>query len=125
MRTVVTFVEFNTPPETENQVITRMDNSGILCFTVLNSVHMIYCQFLFHNLDTKIGTCQKMFDFVGPDDSPPFDQRGKTNLCVQDAQWTNNDAFLVVLFKANSFGVIPRLGSQFVEIYNPTIVNIP
>lgn len=85
---------------------------------------MLYCQVLFTNFDTSLSTSFKLFDFITPDDCPPFDNRGKTNLCVDDVAWTNNDAFVLMAFSSGSFAVLPRLGSNLIQIFNPTVVNI-
>jgi len=79
---------------------------------------------MFSNFDTLFGTAIKLFDFVSPDDCPTFDSRGKTNLCIDDAAWTNNDAFVLLMFSSCSFAVLPRLGSSLIQIFNPTILNI-
>lgn len=49
---------------------------------------MVYCQALFASFDTSVSVIIKLFDFVKPDDCPSFDNRGKTNLCIDDAVWT-------------------------------------
>lgn len=85
---------------------------------------MLYCQVLFSNFDTSFATTIKLFDFVTPDDCPTFDNRGKTNLQIDDVCWTNNDAFVIIIFNSCSFAVLPRLGSSLVQIYNPTLMNI-
>jgi hypothetical protein len=66
----------------------------------------------------------KLFEFVSADDNPPFDSKGKTNLQVDDLAWTNNDAFLILMFNTGALAVLPRLGSQLLQIYNPTIINV-
>lgn len=85
---------------------------------------MLYCQCLFTNIDTSISVSLKLFDFVAPDDSPSFDNRGKTNLCIDDIAWTNNDAFVIIIFNSLTFAVLPRLGNALIALYNPTIQNI-
>jgi hypothetical protein len=40
-------------------------------------------------------------------------------------EWTQNDAFVVVLFSSGCIGVVPRLASSFLKVYNPTVDNIP
>jgi hypothetical protein len=85
---------------------------------------MLYCQVFFSNFDTSFSVAIKLFDFVSPDDCPTFDNRGKTNLCIDDVAWTNNDAFVVMIFNSCSFAVLPRLGSSLIAIFNPTILNI-
>ena len=59
----------------------------------------------------KISTSLKVFNFISPDDCPPFDRKGKTNLVIDDFQWTINDAFIVLLFNTGSLAILPRLGS--------------
>ena len=108
----------------QRSVITKLDNSTELACSVLNSQHMLYCQILFTNLETALSTSIKLFDFVTPDDCPTFDNRGKTNLCIDDIAWTNNDAFIIIIFNCCSFAVLPRLGSSLVQIFNPTLMNI-
>ena len=66
----------------------------------------------------------KLFEFVSADDNPPFDSRGKTNLQVDDLAWTRNDAFLILMFNTGALAVLPRLGSQLLKIFNPTIANV-
>lgn len=85
---------------------------------------MVYCQGMFTNFETSVSVSLKLFDFVNPDDSPSCDNRGKTNLCIDDVAWTNNDAFVVIIFNSFTFGILPRLGNTLVAIYNPTIQNI-
>jgi hypothetical protein len=85
---------------------------------------MLYCQGLFINFETSLSVSLKLFDFVTPDDSPSFDSRGKTNLCIDDAAWTNNDAFVLIIFNSMTFAILPRLGNTLVAIFNPTIQNI-
>lgn len=85
---------------------------------------MIYCSVLFTNIDTAISVVIKLFDFVTPDDSPSFDNRGKTNLIIDDVCWTRNDAFVVLVLNSCTFAVLPRLGNALVALYNPTIANI-
>ncbi len=85
---------------------------------------MLYCQSLFTNFDTSISATFKLFDFVTPDDCPSFDNKGKTNLCIDDASWTKNDAFVILIFNSFTFAVLPRLGNSLIAIYNPTINNI-
>ena len=66
----------------------------------------------------------KLFEFVSADDNPPFDSKGKTNLQVDDLAWTRNDAFVILMFNTGALAVLPRLGSQLLKIYNPTIINV-
>jgi hypothetical protein len=106
------------------QVLTKLDNSGQLSFSILNSPHMLYCQAIFTCFDTSLSVVIKLFDFVKPDDCPSFDTRGKTNLCIDDASWTANDAFVIIVFNSSTFAIIPRLGNSLVAIYNPTLQNI-
>eukprot|EP00347_Sterkiella_histriomuscorum_P020361 403338103 len=121
----ISTVEYTGQVSQKNKpIITKLDNSCNLAITVLNSQHMVYCQILFSNFDTSFATAIKLFDFVSPDDCPTFDSRGKTNLCIDDVCWTNNDAFVLIIFNSCSFAVLPRLGSNLVKIFNPTIMNI-
>ena len=85
---------------------------------------MLYCSALFSNFDTSFSVQLKLFDFVNADDCPTFDNRGKTNLCIDDIAWTNNDAFVIIIFNSCTFAVLPRLGSSLIAIYNPTLMNI-
>jgi hypothetical protein len=66
----------------------------------------------------------KLFDFVTPNDSPSCDNKGKTNLCIDDFAWTNNDAFVILVFNSLTIAILPRLGNNLISIYNPTIQNI-
>jgi hypothetical protein len=79
---------------------------------------------MFTSFDTSISVCIKLFDFVKPDDSPSFDSRGKTILCIDDAAWTKNDAFVILIFNSFTFAILPRLGNSLISIFNPTITNI-
>jgi hypothetical protein len=85
---------------------------------------MFYCSALFSSFDTSLSVSIKIFDFVKPDDCPSFDNRGKTNLCIDDVAWTNNDAFVILLFNSCTFAILPRLGNSLIAIYNPTLQNI-
>ncbi len=85
---------------------------------------MVYCQALFISFDTSFSVVLKLFDFVKPDDCPSFDNRGKTNLCIDDAAWTKNDAFVILIFNSFTFAILPRLGNSLISIFNPTITNI-
>lgn len=120
-------VEFLAPPQhipNFRTLITRLDSNCQLAFTVLNSPHMVYCSVVFSNFDSSLAVQIKLMDFVEPDDCPCFDNRGKTNLCIDDAHWTSNDAFVIILFSSLTFAVLPRLGSNLIATYNPTIINI-
>ena len=66
----------------------------------------------------------KLFNFVTTTDSPPFDTKGKTSLIVDDFAWTRNDAFVILMFNTGALAMLPRLGSQLISIYNPTIINV-
>ena len=101
--------------------MSRLDNSCSLTFTVLNSPHMLYCQALFTNFDTSFSVVLKVFDFVTPDDCPSFDNKGKTSLCIDDAAWTSNDAFVILIFNSFTLAILPRLGNALIAFYNPTI----
>jgi hypothetical protein len=79
---------------------------------------------MFTSFDTSLSVVIKLFDFVKPDDCPSFDSRGKTNLCIDDACWTSNDAFVILIFNSFTFAILPRLGNSLVAIYNPTMENI-
>jgi hypothetical protein len=105
-------------------ILTKLDGKAQLSFTVLNSPHMLYCSALFSSFDTSLSVALKLFDFVKPDDCPSFDNRGKTNLCIDDVAWTNNDAFVILLFNSCTFAILPRLGNSLIAIYNPTLQNI-
>ena len=85
---------------------------------------MLYCQSIFTSFDTSISVIVKLFDFVKPDDCPSFDNRGKTNLCIDDISWTNNDAFVIIIFNSCTLAILPRLGSTLIAFFNPTISNI-
>jgi hypothetical protein len=85
---------------------------------------MVYCQAFFTSFDTSLSVNIKLFDYVTPDDCPSFDNRGKTNLCIDDAAWTKNDAFIILIFNFCTFAVLPRLGNSLIAIFNPTIANI-
>lgn len=43
---------------------------------------------------------------------------------MDDLAWTNNDAFLILMFNTGALAVLPRLGSRLLQIYNPTIINV-
>ena len=90
----------------------------------VNSVHKIYCQVIFVNLKNRFVSVMKLYEFVSAEDNPPFDAKGKTNLQVDDMAWTRNDAFLILMFNTGALAVLPRLGSQLLKIYNPTIINV-
>jgi len=52
-----------------------------------------------------------LYSFVQPEDSPPSDAKGKTNLQIDDIAWTQNDAFLLLIFSTGAIAILPRLGS--------------
>lgn len=106
------------------QILTKLDGKAQLSFTVLNSPHMLYCQALFSSFDTSLSVALKLFDFVKSDDCTSFDNKGKTNLCIDDVSWTNNDAFVILLFNSCTLAILPRLGNSLIAIYNPTLQNI-
>ena len=43
---------------------------------------------------------------------------------MDDLAWTNNDAFLILMFNTGALAVLPRLGNRLLQIYNPTIINV-
>lgn len=92
---------------------------------VTNSQHIFYCQLLFVSLENNFSTSMKLFNFQQQYESPPLDRRGKANLQVDDIQWTLNDAFVLVMFSTGALAVLPRLGSQLLSVFNPTLANIP
>jgi hypothetical protein len=53
-----------------------------------------------------------------------LDKRGKANLQVDDIQWTLNDAFVLIMFSTGALAVLPRLGSQLLQVFNPTLANV-
>ena len=110
--------------EEPKTLISRSDNQGNLLAVAVNSIHKIYCQILFVNLSNQFVSIMKLFEFVSAEDNPPFDSRGKTNLQVDDLAWTRNDAFLILMFNTGAIAVLPRLGSQLLKIYNPTVSNV-
>ena len=79
---------------------------------------------MFVSVKNRFVSLMKLFEFVSAEDNPPFDSKGKTNLQVDDLAWTRNDAFLILMFNTGALAVLPRLGSQLLKIYNPTIVNV-
>ena len=105
-------------------LIADCDHQGNLMAVAVNSVHKIYCQILFVSLKNQFVSVMKLFEFVSADDNPPFDSKGKTNLQVDDLAWTRNDAFVILMFNTGALAVLPRLGSQLLKIYNPTIINV-
>ena len=114
-------------PSSESEpktLIARPDNQGNLVAVAINSIHKIYCQVLFVNLQNQFISTMKLYEFVSAEDNPPFDSRGKTNLQVDDMAWTRNDAFLILMFNTGAISVLPRLGSQLLKIFNPTLGNI-
>ena len=110
--------------QTGRNLITRCDNQGNLLAVAINSMHKIYCQVMFVSLKNEFVSVMKLFEFVSADDNPPFDSKGKTNLQVDDLAWTRNDAFLILMFNTGALAVLPRLGSQLLKCYNPTIINV-
>jgi len=89
-----------------------MDNSGSMLAIAINSKHMIYNQVAFCNFETSFCTINSLYSFVTAEDSPPVDQRGKTNLQIDDLAWSLNDAFVILMFKTGSISILPRLGSH-------------
>jgi len=65
----------------------------------------------FCSFDTAFVATTELFSFVTPEDSPPSDAKGRTNLQIDDVAWTHNDAFLLLLFNTGAVAVLPRLGS--------------
>ena len=91
---------------------------------VANSVHKYYCQLIFVNLKTKFVNSMQLSNFVTTVDYPPFDSKGKTSLQIDDLAWTRNDAFVILMFNTGALALLPRLGSQLLKIYNPTLMNV-
>ena len=91
---------------------------------VANSVHKYYCQIIFANLKTKFVNAMKLSNFVTTVDYPPFDSKGKTSLQIDDIAWTRNDAFIILMFNTGAMALLPRLGSQLLRIFNPTLMNV-
>jgi len=85
---------------------------------------MVYCQILFIDTTVRFATSFKTANLVKPDDSPPANRHGKTNLMISNLEWTHNDAFVIVLFNTGALAVLPRLASNFLKVFNPTINNI-
>ena len=108
----------------QKTLISRYDNQGNLLAVAVNSLHKIYCQIMFVNIKNQFVSVMKLFEFISADDNPPFDNLGKTNLQVDDMAWTRNDAFLILMFNTGALAVLPRLGSQLLKIFNPTIPNL-
>ena len=108
----------------QKTLISRYDNQGNLLAVAVNSLHKIYCQIMFVNIKNQFVSVMKLFEFISADDNPPFDNLGKTNLQVDDMAWTRNDAFLILMFNTGALAVLPRLGSQLLKIFNPTISNL-
>lgn len=59
---------------------------------------MVYCQVMFFDLKARFATSFKTANLIKPDDSPPALANGKTSLMIEDLEWTQNDAFVIVLF---------------------------
>lgn len=91
---------------------------------VANSVHKYFCQLIFVNLKTKFVNAMKLSNFVTTVDYPPFDSKGKTSLQIDDLAWTRNDAFVILMFNTGALAILPRLGSQLLRIFNPTLMNV-
>jgi hypothetical protein len=43
---------------------------------------------------------------------------------ISGLEWTQNDAFVVILFNTGALAILPRLGNIFLKIFNPTVQNI-
>jgi hypothetical protein len=110
-----------TMPEGEKTIICKPDSTGQMLVVVVNSIHMIYCQIAFVSFEKSFCTCTSLYSFVTPSDSPPSDVKGKTNLQVDDIEWTHSDAFVLIVFNTGAIAVLPRMGSHFIQIVNPTI----
>ena len=108
----------------DRTLLSSCDNQGNLVAVAVNSIHKIYCQLMFVNIRNQFVSLMKLFEFVSADDNPPFDSQGKTNLQVDDLAWTRSDAFLILMFNTGALALLPRLGSQLIKIYNPTIINV-
>jgi hypothetical protein len=129
-RVKVTPIEYaGVLPLKHKSLITKLDNAGQLSITILNSIHMFYCQALFSNFETSISVSVKLLHFVTPEESPAFDSsrtegKGKSTMLIDDVAWTKNDCFVVILFSTCTIAILPRLGNALVAFYNPTLQNI-
>jgi len=52
----------------------------------------------------------RLFNFAQVE-NPPTEKSGKANLQVDDIQWTQDDAFLIIIFRTGALALLPRLGN--------------
>ena len=116
METITLLDHFGTP-----SLLLASDSLNSLVAVILNSEHMVFCQILFINVQTKFLSQAKLASMVKTDDSPPHNKQGKTSLCISSIAFTRDDAFLLLFFSKGAVGILPRLGSALIKIFNPTI----
>ena len=105
METITLLDHFGTP-----SLLLASDSLNSLVAVILNSEHMVFCQILFINMQTKFLSQAKLASMVG-----------KTSLCISSIAFTRDDAFLLLFFSKGAVGILPRLGSALIKIFNPTI----
>lgn len=122
------------------------EDDSNLHFVALNSSHVFYTKLMFVKSDEgMVALALDLYTLVNAFESPPVNEHGKTQLIVDDAQWTRNSQFVVlVLAGARTTGlmsnatsaktnnqcpaticILPRLGVALTQVINPTLVNLP
>eukprot|EP01022_Parablepharisma_sp_SALTPOND_P005511 TRINITY_DN1226_c0_g1_i1.p1 TRINITY_DN1226_c0_g1~~TRINITY_DN1226_c0_g1_i1.p1 ORF type:complete len:1480 (-),score=135.50 TRINITY_DN1226_c0_g1_i1:5166-9605(-) len=112
-----------TQPLREAYLIVRTDSKCEMAIAALNSSHKYYCQLLL--LATNSTTCMHLrpISFISSSDILPTDKYGRTSMLISDIVWTPNDQFMVVLFCANYYCVLSRLGQPLNLLCNNSLVH--
>ena len=132
-----------------DQLISRASNSTKdwvdkehnLTFVALNSSFIFYTKLMFIKYDeSQVALQIDLYSLIGTHEQPPTNtETGKAELIVEDAQWTPDNQFVLILLRGASSShrnldhkayrpgtlcILPRLGVQFTRIFNPTRFNL-
>lgn len=85
--------------------MSRFNESGEFAFIALNSSYLYYSKFLFVKMgDVKQALQIDMLSLVGVQEQPPTDDQGRVILRVEDARWTQDSQFVIIILKGASSG---------------------
>ena len=91
--------------------------------------------------ESQIALQMDLYSMIGSQEQPPTDpMTGKAQLIVDDAQWTPDNQFVLLLlrgatnsshsskqdfenFTPGTLCILPRLGVSFIRVFNPTRFN--
>ena len=126
------------------QIVARIspgDRHSNLTFVALNSNYIFYTKLFFVKYDeSQISLQLDLYSMISANEQPPTNPAtGKAQLQIDDAQWTADCQFVLIILRGASLSgqddksqasmpgtlcVLPRLGTSFVRILNPTRFNI-